>query len=148
MTNYKFDHDWFFGFYPWCSLKRSRFDFRWRRRWRQPWLEPWCRNQQVSVWGWIFHHWRPSWSRRKSELWRGLPWRPWRWGGRYAELRAPRFCSYSLESIIYFYPEFDRKDNLLPDVVVGIRDGEKWEQDGHRAPVNNLPQVADNHYYY
>ena len=32
---------------------------------------------------------------------------------------------------------------LLPDVEVGIRDGEKWEQDGHRAPVDNFPQVAE-----
>ena len=33
----------------------------------------------------------------------------------------------------------------LPDVVVGIRNWEKWEQDGHRAPINNLSQVADKY---
>ena len=33
----------------------------------------------------------------------------------------------------------------LPDVVIGIGDGEKWEQDGHSAPIDNLSQVADKY---
>ena len=38
-------------------------------------------------------------------------------------------------SIIY---NLEMWEGLLPDVVVGIRYGEKGEQDGHRAPVHNL----------
>ena len=32
---------------------------------------------------------------------------------------------------------------FLPDVVVGIRNGEKREQDGHGAPVYNFPQITE-----
>ena len=41
-------------------------------------------------------------------------------------------------SIIY---NLEMREASLPDVVVGIRNRKKWEQDGHRAPVHNLSQV-------
>ena len=34
------------------------------------------------------------------------------------------------------------RGDVLPNVVVGIRNGEKREQDGNRAPVHHLSQVA------
>ena len=38
---------------------------------------------------------------------------------------------------------FWREAVVLPDVIVGVGNGEKWEQDGHCAPVDNLLQVTE-----